>query len=81
MHVGDRAPALSRCVVYEIRSVRGLKKTESLYHAHCFPAMIIRCAVRWYGRFNLSLRGIGGRPVSRDIAVVAVANGTDIRRV
>ncbi|MFD1557353.1 hypothetical protein ACFSHT_17300 [Paraburkholderia silviterrae] len=30
-----------------------MKKTKSLYHGHRFPAVVIRCAVRWYFRFSL----------------------------
>jgi putative transposase len=35
-----------------------MKKTKSLYHGHRFPASIISHAVRWYFRFQLSLRDI-----------------------
>jgi putative transposase len=35
-----------------------MKRTNSLYHGYRFPAGIISCAVRWYYRFNLSLRDI-----------------------
>src|SRR5476649_164496 len=35
-----------------------MKKSKSLYHGHRFPAGVISCAVRWYFRFQLSLRGI-----------------------
>ena len=35
-----------------------MKKTKSLYHGHRFPAGVISCAVRWYFRFQLSLRDI-----------------------
>lgn len=35
-----------------------MKKTKSLYHGHRFPAAIISQAVRWYFRFQLSLRDI-----------------------
>jgi len=35
-----------------------MKKTKSLYHGHRFPASVIDCAVRWYFRFQLSLRDI-----------------------
>jgi putative transposase len=35
-----------------------MKKAKSLYHGHRFPAVVISCAVRWYFRFNLSLRDI-----------------------
>jgi putative transposase len=33
-------------------------KTKSLYHGRRFPAVVIRCAVRWYFRFSLSLRDV-----------------------
>src|ERR1700682_2492509 len=35
-----------------------MKKTKSLYHGHRFPAAVISSAVRWYFRFQLSLRDI-----------------------
>src|SRR5258705_946363 len=35
-----------------------MKKSKSLYHGHRFPAAVISCAVRWYFRFQLSLRDI-----------------------
>ena len=35
-----------------------MKKMKSLYQCHRFPAIVIRCAVRWYFRFSLSLRDI-----------------------
>jgi putative transposase len=35
-----------------------MKKPKSLYHGHRFPAGVIICAVRWYFRFQLSLRDI-----------------------
>jgi transposase-like protein len=35
-----------------------MKKAKSLYHGHRFPAAVISCAVRWYFRFQLSLRDI-----------------------
>ena len=35
-----------------------MNKTKSLYHGHHLPAVVISCAVRWYLRFNLSLRDI-----------------------
>lgn len=35
-----------------------MKETKSLYHGHRFPASIISHAVRWYFRFQLSLRDI-----------------------
>jgi putative transposase len=35
-----------------------MKNAKSLYHGHRFPAVVINCAVRWYFRFQLSLRDI-----------------------
>src|SRR5258708_236841 len=35
-----------------------MKNPKSLYHGHRFPAAVISCAVRWYFRFQLSLRDI-----------------------
>ncbi|SMG48630.1 hypothetical protein SAMN06265784_1051 [Paraburkholderia susongensis] len=35
-----------------------MTKTKSLYHGHRFPATIISHAMRWYFRFQLSLRDI-----------------------
>jgi putative transposase len=35
-----------------------MKKSKSLYHGHRFPAAVISCAVRWYFRFQLSLRDV-----------------------
>ncbi|MGF6839275.1 hypothetical protein QF001_003142 [Paraburkholderia youngii] len=35
-----------------------MKKSKSLYHGQRFPAGVISCAVRWYFRFELSLRDI-----------------------
>src|SRR3954447_8873349 len=34
------------------------KKSKSLYRGHRFPAGVINCAVRWYYRYQLSLRDI-----------------------
>jgi hypothetical protein len=33
-----------------------MKNAKSLYYGHRFPAAVISCAVRWYFRFQLSLR-------------------------
>lgn len=33
-----------------------MRTTKSLHHGRRFPAVIISCAVRWYFRFQLSLR-------------------------
>lgn len=46
-----------------------MKKTKSLYHGHRFPASVISCAVRWYFRFNLSLRDIEELLLERDVVV------------
>jgi putative transposase len=46
-----------------------MKKTKSLYHGHCFPAVVISCAVRWYFRFNLSLRDIEELLLERGVVV------------
>ncbi len=35
-----------------------MKKSKSLYRGHRFPAVVISCAVRWYFRFQLSLRDV-----------------------
>ena len=35
-----------------------MKKSKSLYYGHRFPAGVISCALRWYFRFQLSLRDI-----------------------
>jgi putative transposase len=35
-----------------------MKKSKSLYRGHRFPAVVISCAVRWYFRYQLSLRDI-----------------------
>jgi putative transposase len=35
-----------------------MKNFKSLYPGHRFPALIISCTVRWYLRFQLSLRDI-----------------------
>jgi putative transposase len=35
-----------------------MKNAKSLYHGHRIPATVISCAVRWYFRFQLSLRDI-----------------------
>jgi putative transposase len=35
-----------------------MQKIKSPYHRFLFPGAVISCAVRWYHRFNLSLRDI-----------------------
>ena len=46
-----------------------MKKTSSLYHGHRFPAAVISSAVRWYLRFNLSLRDIEELLFERGVVV------------
>ncbi len=46
-----------------------MKNAKSLYHGHCFPAAVISCAVRWYFRFQLSLRDIEELLCERGIIV------------
>jgi putative transposase len=46
-----------------------MKKTKSLYHGHRFPGVVISCAVRWYFRFNLSLRDIEELLLERGVVV------------
>jgi transposase-like protein len=45
-------------VVKSVTSDNAMKKSKSLYHGYRFPAEVISCAVRWYFRFQLSLRDI-----------------------
>ena len=42
---------------------------KSLYHGHRFRAVVISCAVRWYFRFQLSLRNIEELLFERGIVV------------
>src|ERR1700692_841893 len=46
-----------------------MKKSKSLYHSHRFPAGVISCAVRWYFRFQLSLRDIEELLLERGVVV------------
>ncbi|BDB29020.1 IS6 family transposase (plasmid) [Cupriavidus sp. P-10] len=46
-----------------------MTKTKSLYHGHRFPAVVISQAVRWYFRFNLSLRDIEELLFERGVTV------------
>ena len=46
-----------------------MKNSRSLYHGHRFPAVVISCAVRWYFRFQLSLRDIEELLFERGIEV------------
>jgi len=45
-----------------------MKKRNSLYHGHRFPAVVISCAVRWYW-FSLSLRDIEELLLERGVVV------------
>ncbi|CAB3810463.1 IS6 family transposase [Paraburkholderia fynbosensis] len=46
-----------------------MKKAPSPYHGFRFPAAVISCAVRWYYRFNLSLRDIEELLLERGVTV------------
>jgi len=46
-----------------------MKKSKSLYHGHRFPAEVLRCVVRWYFRFRLSLRDIEALRFERGVIV------------
>ena len=46
-----------------------MKKIKSPYHGFRFPAAVISCAVRWYHRFNLSLRDIEELLLERGVSV------------
>ncbi|MGF6507919.1 transposase-like protein [Paraburkholderia sp. 32] len=46
-----------------------MNKTKSLYYGHRFPAVVISCAVRWYFRFQLSLRDIEELLFERGVVV------------
>jgi putative transposase len=46
-----------------------MKKSKSLFHGHRFPTEVIGCAVRWYFRFQLSLRDIEELLFERGVTV------------
>jgi putative transposase len=46
-----------------------MKMPKSLYHRHRFPASVMSCAVRWYFRFQLSLRDIEELLFERGVVV------------
>lgn len=46
-----------------------MPKTRNPFHGYRFPASIISCAVRWYHRFNLSLRDIEELLLERGVTV------------
>jgi putative transposase len=49
-----------------------MKNVKSLYHGHRFPAVVISCAVRWYFRFQSSLRDIEELLFERGVVVRVV---------
>src|SRR5260370_32452307 len=46
-----------------------MKISKPLYHRRRFPGGVIGCAVRWYFRFQLSLRDIGETDAEQTIAL------------
>ena len=46
-----------------------MKKSKTPYYGFRFPAAVISCAVRWYHRFNLSLRDIEELLLERGVTV------------
>jgi putative transposase len=46
-----------------------MKKIRSPLHGFRFPAAVISCAVRWYHRFNLSLREVEKLLLERGVSV------------
>lgn len=46
-----------------------MKKTKSLYRGHRFPGAVISLAIRWYHRFQLSLRDIEELLFERGVVV------------
>ena len=46
-----------------------MKKSKSPYYGFRFPAAVISCAVRWYYRFNLSLREVEELLLERGVSV------------
>ncbi|MGF6812928.1 hypothetical protein OKW30_008145 [Paraburkholderia sp. Clong3] len=54
-----------------------MKKTKSLYHGHRFPASVISHAVRWYFRFQLSLRDIEELLFERGVVVSRIDPAVD----
>src|SRR4029453_5249483 len=46
-----------------------MEKKRSLYHGHRFPPVVISQAVRWYFRFQLSLRDIEELLFERGVVV------------
>ena len=58
-----------------------MKKSKSLYDGHRFPAEVIRCAVRWYFRFQLSLRDIEALHFERGVIVTYETFPVRVRQV
>jgi putative transposase len=46
-----------------------MKKIKSPFHGFRFPASVISCALRWYHRFNLSLRDVEELLLERGVSV------------
>ncbi len=46
-----------------------MKNANWLYHGHSFPTVVISCAVRWYFRFQLSLRDVEELRFERGVIV------------
>ncbi len=46
-----------------------MQKKKSPYHGHRFPAVVISQAVRWYFRFQLSLRDVEELLFERGVVV------------
>ena len=46
-----------------------MKKSKTPYYGFRFPAAVVSCAVRWYHRFNLSLRDIEELLLERGVTV------------
>ncbi|SIT48483.1 hypothetical protein BN2475_1040013 [Paraburkholderia ribeironis] len=46
-----------------------MQNIKSLYRGHRFPAIVISCAVRWYYRFQLSLRDVEELLFERGVVV------------
>jgi transposase-like protein len=59
-------------VIGSVTSDGATKKPKSLYHGHRFPAEVISCSVRWYFRFQLSLRDIEELLFERGVTVTYV---------
>lgn len=46
-----------------------MKNAKSLYRGHRFPPAVVRCAVRWYFRFQLSLPDVEQSIFKRGVVV------------